>query len=59
MSSFGEYQQRNDYRDCTAKRDLQKTTAYTYEQPGQYIVVVKVIDILGNDTTKTLKVTIK
>ena len=24
--------------------------------PGEYTVVVKVIDILGNDTTKTLKV---
>jgi len=27
-----------------------------YETAGEYIVVVKVIDILGNDTTKTLKV---
>ena len=28
----------------------------TYPAPGEYKVVVKVIDILGNDTTKTLKV---
>jgi adenine-specific DNA-methyltransferase len=32
---------------------------HTFKEPGQYTVVVKVIDILGNDTTKTLQVTIK
>jgi adenine-specific DNA-methyltransferase len=32
---------------------------YRYAEPGKYAVVVKVIDILGNDTTKTLEVTIK
>jgi adenine-specific DNA-methyltransferase len=32
------------------------TTNHTYETPGEYSVVVKVIDILGNDTTKLLKV---
>ena len=32
---------------------------YKYAEPGNYTVVVKVIDILGNDTTKTLEVTIK
>jgi hypothetical protein len=37
-------------------RDLQKSVSYTYEAPGSYTVVVKVIDILGNDTTKTLRV---
>ena len=30
----------------------------TYPEPGEYRVAVKVIDILGNDTTKTLKVKI-
>jgi len=30
-----------------------------YIEPGKYAVVVKVIDILGNDTTKTLEVTVK
>jgi hypothetical protein len=34
-------------------------TKYNYQQPGKYTVVVKVIDILGNDTTKTLEVTVK
>jgi hypothetical protein len=37
-------------------RDLQKSAAHTYDQPGTYTVVVKVIDILGNDTTRTLRV---
>jgi adenine specific DNA methylase Mod len=36
--------------------DLQKTVTHTYDAAGEYTVVVKVIDILGNDTTKTLKV---
>jgi adenine-specific DNA-methyltransferase len=31
-------------------------TLHTYAEPGEYKVVVKVIDILGNDTTKTVKV---
>jgi len=44
-----------DYR-TRKKRELQKTISHTYEQPGTFIVMVKVIDILGNDTTKTLKV---
>ena len=36
--------------------DLQKSAAHTYDAPGEYTIVVKVIDILGNDTTKTLRV---
>jgi len=44
-----------DYR-THKKRELQRVTSHTYEQPGTYTIVVKVIDILGNDTTKTLKV---
>ncbi|MCI0552244.1 MAG: site-specific DNA-methyltransferase, partial [Anaerolineae bacterium] len=34
-------------------------TSHTYSESGEYSVVVKVIDILGNDTTKTVKVTVK
>jgi adenine-specific DNA-methyltransferase len=34
-------------------------TKYTYAAAGKYTVVVKVIDILGNDTTKTLEITVK
>jgi len=39
------------------KIDLE--TKYEYKEPGKYQVVVKVIDILGNDTTKTLEVAVK
>lgn len=39
------------------KLDLE--TKHTYDAPGEYTVVVKVIDILGNDTTKTVKVKMK
>jgi len=35
---------------------LQHQVAHEYEQPGRYCVVVKVIDILGNDTTKSITV---
>lgn len=34
--------------------DLTLATEHEYAEPGEYAVVVKVIDILGNDTTKTL-----
>jgi len=39
-----------------ASRVLKTSTAHTYDQPGRYTVVVKVIDLLGNDTTKSLTV---
>jgi len=35
------------------------SATHTYNEPGEYRVAVKVIDILGNDTTKTLKVKVK
>jgi len=35
---------------------LEKSAKHEYVGSGRYQVVVKVIDILGNDTTKTLKV---
>ena len=38
---------------------LELTVKREYPEPGEYNVVVKVIDILGNDTTKTLTVEIK
>jgi adenine-specific DNA-methyltransferase len=37
-------------------RDLALATEHTYAEPGDYTVVLKVIDILGNDTTKTISV---
>jgi hypothetical protein len=39
------------------KLDLE--TNHAYAAPGEYTVVVKVIDILGNDTTKTVRVKVK
>ena len=43
------------YRTRTDNK-LALETNHTYADPGEYAVVVKVIDILGNDTTKTIKV---
>ncbi len=40
-------------------KELQKTVTHTYDEPGDYTIVVKVIDILGNDTTRTLTVKVK
>jgi hypothetical protein len=40
------------------KKNLELQVAHTYLQPGEYRIMVKVIDILGNDTTKTLQVAV-
>jgi adenine-specific DNA-methyltransferase len=47
-----------EYRTRKAPQ-LQPRLAHTYDQPGTYTVVVKVIDILGNDTTKSLTVEVR
>lgn len=39
--------------------DFVLETSRAYEKPGTYNVVIKVIDILGNDTTKTVQVELK
>jgi len=39
-------------------KSLKLKTSRAYPQPGEYTIMVKVIDILGNDTTKTLNVKI-
>jgi adenine-specific DNA-methyltransferase len=36
--------------------DLTLAVEHEYSEPGDYTVVVKVIDILGNDTTKAIPV---
>jgi len=41
-----------------ANKAIATTTTNTYDSPGTYCVNVKVIDILGNDTTRTLQVEI-
>ncbi len=46
------------YRTKKAPK-LATKTDHVYEQPGEYSVVVKVIDILGNDTTRTVKITVE
>ena len=37
-------------------KSLALKASHEYEEPGEYRVMVKVIDILGNDTTKTITV---
>jgi len=39
-----------------ANKAIATTTTNTYDSPGTYCVNVKVIDILGNDTTRTLHI---
>lgn len=44
----------------TRERDeLQLSVQNEYKEPGRYSVVVKVIDLLGNDTTKVIAVEVK
>lgn len=38
---------------------LELETTHPYAEKGEYNIMVKVIDILGNDTTKTVKVKVK
>jgi adenine-specific DNA-methyltransferase len=51
----------NEWQAYRTRQDpsLKLEAAHTYTEPGEYLVVVKVIDILGNDTTKTVKVRVK
>ena len=48
----------NEWQTYRTRKDksLQLEITHTYAEPGEYTIVVKVIDILGNDTTKTVKV---
>ncbi len=51
----------NEWQSYRTRKDpaLARQTTHTYDEPGKYRVVVKVIDILGNDTTKLLQVEVK
>lgn len=51
----------NEWQAFRTKKEpkLPLSTAHTYPEPGEYKVMVKVIDILGNDTTKTVPVIVK
>jgi len=48
----------NQWQSFRTRKDpkIALEATHTYETPGEYQVVVKVIDILGNDTTKLVKV---
>ena len=45
------------YRTRKAPK-IELETKYEYKEPGKYEIVVKVIDILGNDTTKTIEISV-
>ena len=47
----------NEWQTYRTRKDkaLQLEIIHAYADPGEYTIVVKVIDILGNDTTKTVK----
>jgi len=48
----------NEWQSYRTKKNpkLELSVEHLYEQTGEYTIVVKVIDILGNDTTKALNV---
>lgn len=48
----------NQWQAYRTRKDpkIDLSTSHEYKDPGTYQIVVKVIDILGNDTTKTLEV---
>lgn len=43
-----------DYRTKSDRHLKTTTSEHTYETPGEYKVMVKVVDIFGNDTTKII-----
>jgi adenine-specific DNA-methyltransferase len=51
----------NQWQSYQAKKKpkLELHAQHTYESSGTYTVVIKVIDILGNDTTKSVRVEVR
>ncbi|MGH7514079.1 MAG: DNA methyltransferase [Gemmatimonadales bacterium] len=51
----------NEWQAYRTRKDktLERRTTHTYAESGTYRVLVKVIDILGNDTTKLLQVEVR
>lgn len=51
----------NQWQSFRTQQDpkLELKAKYEYAEPGDYKVVVKVIDILGNDTTKSLDIKVR
>lgn len=50
----------NEWQSYRTKQNpkIELKTAHSYEKSGNYIVLVKVIDILGNDTTKVVQINV-
>jgi DNA modification methylase len=48
----------NQWQSYRTRKDrrLHTQATHTYDKPGNYVVQVKVIDIMGNDTTRTIRV---
>ncbi|MGH3930450.1 MAG: PKD domain-containing protein, partial [Pseudonocardiaceae bacterium] len=42
-----------------ASRTLERSATHDYDEPGSYTVLVKVVDIFGNDTTRAAEVSVK
>jgi len=58
----GKYIFENEWQSFRTKSDrsLELTSSpFTYADPGNYSVAVKVIDIFGNDTTRVFKIKVK
>jgi len=51
----------NEWQSYRTKQNpkIELKTTNTYEQKGAYTVLVKVIDILGNDTTKAIQINVE
>ncbi|MBI4547822.1 MAG: site-specific DNA-methyltransferase [Ignavibacteriae bacterium] len=51
----------NEWQAYRTKKNptIELATTHEYEEEGTYAIVVKVIDILGNDTTKAVEVVVK
>jgi adenine-specific DNA-methyltransferase len=51
----------NEWQTYRTRKDnkLALETEHRYPEAGEYTIVVKVIDILGNDTTKSVKLKVK
>jgi len=51
----------NQWQDFRTRKEpsLELKTKYAYDKPGRYKIVVKVVDVFGNDTTKIEEMTVK
>jgi hypothetical protein len=47
------------YRTRKERKLALGSDAHSYEKPGTFTVMVKVIDIFGNDTSQAFKVEVK